>query len=267
MSPWLIVVAVFMAYRSYKSRKAPLTPSALSFLTPHMVPLLLNSVCAIAGLIYLVTFNSSARFYAAASAVISSLFIVGTNYGVPQVSRAAIRQPLQDYFARCMSGAEFPFLFFVLMFVNDYATQVYGSVIPFGLADYLVGVLMVRRSVWFLGSHGSKAWTGYAVWNRFGNRIWGLLKSREAKVLEFCNLAEIAIGFWLILLIITPARQLMNIFVYWTYLRIKYMAPRSKPGHSAAWSRIDTMTTGLRASMPLLNKPVEFMVKWFHQGM
>ena len=86
-------------------------------------------------------------------------------------------------------------------------------------------------------------------------------------MLEFCNLAEIAIGFWLILLIITPARQLMNIFVYWTYLRIKYMAPRSKPGHSAAWSRIDTMTTGLRASMPLLNKPVEFMVKWFHQGM
>ena len=266
MATWLIGIAVYLAYRFYKSRTggAGSQTATPSFLSPQIVVVGLNSVCVLAGLIYLTTFNSTLRFVCMTSAIVSSIYVVVTNYGLPSVSRGAIRQPLQEWFAKCMNGAEFPFLFFSLAFLNDNASQV-GGVIPFGIADYASVVLIVRRSIWSLGTHGAKAWTSNGLWNRFGSRVWSFLKVKEGRVMEWVNLTEIMIGFWLIVLVLTPARQLMNVFVFWNYLRIRYMAPRSRPGHALAWSKIDAKTKSIRSAVPFLEMPIGYASRWFNQ--
>ena len=264
MATWLIGVVVYLAYRFYKSRTSGAPTQSSSLFSPQTVAVALNTLCVLSGLAYLVTFNSTARFFCAISTIMSSVYVVVTNYGLPNVSRAAIRQPLQEWFARCMSGAEFPFLFFSLAFMSDNASQ-FGGVIPFGIADYASILLIVRRSVWFLGTHGAKAWASNRLWSRFGARVWTALKIKEGRIMELVNLTEIMIGFWLIVLVITPARQLMNVFVYWNYLRIRYMAPRSRPGHVMAWQKLDAKTKSIRASIPILDKPVGFLIRWFNQ--
>lgn len=261
MSPWLLAVLGLMAYKYWSKKRGGSIPSV----SPQTIPVILNSICVIAGLIYLVSFNPSGRFFCVVSAIVSSIYIIYTNYGLPKVSRAAIKVPLQEYVAQCLTGAEFPFLFFAMMFTNDYAYQVGGGIIPFGIADYLGILLILRRSLWFIGSHGSRAWVSNPVWGRYGNLAWALLKSRETAVMSFVNIAEIFIGLWMTLLVITPARQILNTFVYWNLLRIKYMAPRSRGSHIAAWSWFDAKTKGVRSAVPLLDKPVQIGVKWFNQ--
>jgi hypothetical protein len=226
---------------------------------------MLNVVCACAGSVYFATFSSTARFVCVVSAIINAGYIIVTNYGLPKVSRNAIRQPLQEYFSRSMSGAEFPFLYFAMMFSSDSASQI-GGVFPFGLADLVSVVLMVRRSVWFLGTHGSKAWAGNRVWESTGSRVWRTIKSQESRVMELVNLAEVLLGFWVVLLLFTPVRNFLTCFVYWTYLRIKYMAPRSRAAHQAAWGVLDRQTEWIQRLVPFLERPRAFMVRWFNQG-
>lgn len=269
MSPWLIAIFLgYIAFRFYRS-KYPLTTTATAtpgIMSPQSVAVLLNVVCVSAGLVYFVTFNSTSRFVCVLATILNSAYIIYTNYGLPQVSRQAIKQPLQEYFARSMSGAEFPFLYFTMMFTNDYASQVTGGVFPFGLADYVSIVLIVRRSIWFLGAQGTKAWAGNAVWRSFGSRMWSVLKSNETRVLEAVNMAEILLGFWVVLLVLTPARNILTCFVYWTYLRIKFMAPRSRAAHQAAWATIEKRTQKIQALVPFLEKPKAFLANWFNQG-
>lgn len=268
MSPWLIALVIgYIAFRFYRTRNLSAAASAPSadLFNPSSIAVVLNLVCVSAGFSYFATLNSTARFVCVASTILNSGYIIITNYGVPQVSRNSIKQPLQEYFARSMSGAEFPFLYFAMTFSSDYATQA-GGLFPLGLADIVSIGLIVRRSIWFLGTHGSKAWTGRTVWKSLGSRVWGALKANETRVMEVVNLTEIVMGFWVIILVFTPARNILTCFVYWTYLRIKYMAPRSRLAHQAAWSTIDKMTQRIQRSLPFIEKPKAFMVNWFNQG-
>ena len=265
MSPLLIGFAVFAAYQFYKRRYAVpsgATANAALF-DPKSIVVALNGISVCAGVVYLLTVNSTARFFSIISAILASVLVIYANYGIPKVSRSAIRQPMQEYFSRCMSGAEFPFLFFALMFTNDAATQNLGLV-PFGLADYVSTLLVIRRSVWFLGSHGNSAWKGISVWDRFFQPIWNHLNARTSSIIQLSSVVEIIIGFWMIILILTPARQLMTCFVYWNFLRIRYLAPRSRPAHVAAWNRLDEKTRPIQISIPLLARPIAFMKNWFN---
>lgn len=266
MSPWLLVIAGLIAYKYFKSKTGPGSgvPDTSSILTAKTFVVVLNSTCVTSGIIYMVTLSHAARFAAMASSVSASVLVIITNYGVPKISRASIRQPLQEYLAKCMSGAEFSFLFFSLMFLNDTTSQMLG-VFPLGVCDYVSTLLVVRRSLWFLGSHGSTTWSESPVWIRFFGPLWARLNSQTSFVLEMASLTEVLLGFWLILLVLTPARQLLVCFVYWNFLRIRYLAPRSRASHIAAWSKVDAKTQPLRQTVTLLEKPVAFMQRWFNQ--
>lgn len=266
MSPWLLVIAGLVAYKYFKSRAGTNTgvTDASSALNPKTFVVVLNTTCVISGIIYMVTLNHATRFAAMASSICASVLVIITNYGLPKISRASIRQPLQEYLGKCMSGAEFSFLFFSLMFLNDTTSQVLG-VFPLGACDFVSLILVVRRSLWFLGSHGSTSWRENPVWLRFFGPLWARLNNHTPFILEFTSLTEVLMGFWLILLVLTPARQLLVCFVYWNFLRIRYLAPRSRASHVAAWSKVNAKTQPLRQSLPLLEKPVGFVQRWFNQ--
>jgi hypothetical protein len=263
MSPFLIAIGIAAAYLYFR-RKGTQAPDAQSSrLSPKSLVVILNALSVVAGVFYLLTVNSSVRFASVLSSIIASLLVIFANYGVPKISRAAIRQPLQDYFGRCMSGAEFPFLFFSLMFVNDSTSQLLG-IIPFGIADYVSAALIIRRSLWFVGSHGTTSWKGIGLWDRFFQPIWGRLNTHSGTILELASVAEILLGFWLILLVLTPARQLMVCFVYWNFLRIRYLAPRSRQAHIRAWAQLDKKTKNFQNAVPISARPIAFMKQWFN---
>ncbi len=273
MSPILFAIVAVLGYRYYKSRHATEDPSVNSptsslrkFISdPAMVSVALNSVVTVCGLLYLLTLNGSYRFCCLIAALVNSAYIITVNYILVEDPRQPSKS-LKEKLATCMTGAEFPFLFLPLMFINAFATETFGgSVFPFAVGDYLVVLILVRRAVWFLGTHGSKSWVNTKPWAMVGAPLWARLKPREAHILHLSVLAEISIGFWLILLVLTPARQLINTFVYWNYLRMKYMGPRSRPGHAAAWESIDRMTAPMRAKVPFVEKPLTLVKQWFNK--
>ena len=273
MSPILFAIVAVLGYRYYKSRNASgdtstSTPAASirKFISdPAMVSVALNGAVTVCGMIYLLTLNGSYRFYCLISSLVNSGYIITVNYILVEDPRQPSK-PLKEKLALCMTGAEFPFLFLPLMFMSAFATEAFGgSVFPFAIGDYLVVLILVRRAVWFLGTHGSKSWVNTKPWIMVGAPVWGNLKPREAQILHFSVMAEIFIGFWLILLVLTPARQLINTFVYWNYLRMKYLAPRSRPGHTAAWESIDNLTAPMRAKFPFVEKPLILAKQWFNK--
>ena len=259
MSPWLIAIFVFVAYKYIKSKRPQAFAGTSTWFKPENYAVILNVGSVVCGVWYLTTFNSVGRFACVAASAAASLYIVFTNYGLPRLSRQSIRAPLQEWFSKCMSGMEFPFLFFTLMFVNEH-----GSLLPFGLANYVSVLLIVRRAVWFLGATWSKAPS--PLWLKLGHSLWLGIKSRESFILHACSVLEVLMGFWYVFLVVTPNRQLMTMFVYWTYLRIRYMAPRSRSAHLAAWTTIGAWVAPVRRAVPLLEKPIEWGVAWFNQG-
>jgi hypothetical protein len=256
MSIWLIG-GLFLAYRLYgvyKQRRSGTPPAGNR--PPQSLIIILNVLSVITGFVYLFSFNYSIRFFSNLSAIASSLLVVYTNYGLPAVSRQSIKLPLMHWVQRAMAGAEFPFLFFCLMFLNPSAPVV----------DYAVTIVMLRRSIWQLGAHGTKAWAGTRLWEGFGKRGWMVCKSYENQILNFSTNLEIVIGFIFIVLLFTPMRQIVTLFVYWTFLRLKYQLPRSRASHSTAWGSIDQLTRGVRERVPFIGKFVDYGVKWFNQS-
>jgi len=270
MSPVLIGIVCLIAYRYYKHRQsvaAGANPgeSAKSF-NPTIISVALNAVTTISGLFHLFTQNQTARFWSIAASVVNSVYIVYMNYGLPKMTRSNMMGPFREWVAKAMSGAEFPFLFFSLIFLNAIATTLMGSVLPFGIGEFLAFLVILRRSIWFIGNHGSKFWAATTIWAKYGSLIWSSLKYQEPMIMHIAVVSEIFIGFWFIVLLFTPARQLMNLFVYWNYLRIRYMSPRSRPGHAAVWIQLDDFTHGIRKSFPVLEKPIQIAVDWFNGG-
>ena len=273
MSPILLGIAAVLAYKYYKSRTGQTVGSSADTISgikkfisdPALVSVVLNSAVMVCGIFYLVTLNAQSRFFCLLLSLSNSAYIIAINYLLVDDPKQPSKS-LKEKFASCMTGAEFPFLFLPLMFMSAYATESFGgSVFPFAVGDYLVALILVRRAVWFVGNHGSKNWTSTKAWNTVGAPLWQRLKLNEASILHLSVLAEIFIGFWLILLLITPARQLINTFVYWNYLRMKYLAPRSKPGHSTAWLAIDRATMSIRSKVPFAEKPIEYVKNWFNK--
>jgi hypothetical protein len=273
MSPVILAVVAFLGYRYYKSKNAEGTGEASSvsssirkFLSdPALVSVVLNGTVLICGIVYVITFSSSFRVYTMIASLLNSAYIIAVNYLIFEDPRQPSKS-LKEKLASGMTGAEFPYLFLPLMFMNANATEsMGGQVFPFGIGDYLVVVILVRRAVWFLGNHGSKSWVNTKPWVTIAAPLWSRLKSHEASILHLSVLAEIFIGFWLIVLVVTPARQLINTFVYWNYLRMKMLSPRSRPGHSAGWASIDKATAGIRARVPFVEKPTLIAKKWFNK--
>ena len=44
--------------------------------------------------------------------------------------------------------------------------------------------------------------------------------------------AEIGVGFYLVVMLLTPRRAIMNTFAYWHWLRMRYASPDSAAYHS-----------------------------------
>merc|ERR1719382_398419 len=142
---------------------------------------------------------------------------------------------------KAMMGVDFHFLFFALIFLTAY---------PSLLALAILG----RRSLWFVGTYCKNNTPGNTLWLRVAPS-WEKLKAREEEVLSYSTLAEILLGFWLVVALVLPTRQILTCILYWNYLKTRYQVPRSHQQHAQAWGKLYQQAAPLLKVAPFLEKP------------
>lgn len=169
--------------------------------------------------------------------------------GFSMAGLKATMQAAQPFFQEVMSAKEFHFLFFALIFLTAYP-------------DPLVLFILGRRALFVLCNLAPKCAPNSFVWLRF-QPTWEKLKQKEKTIVHYSVLAEIFLGFWLVVQMAMPTRQMMTTFLYWNYLKIRYQSPQSNATHGAAWRLLQEKTAPVFKAVPFLNTPLNYVQNWF----
>jgi len=219
------------------------------FMDPQSAVLMLHITCAITSSAYFIGvefLGIPVTLLAFLSCLMSSVVTIVSNHGVPQISNYS------QWLSTVAQGADFPFFMISMIFLSK----------SLGLADAVGLLIILRRSVWFICIHASKNYSTTNVWKSI-EPFWVSAKSIEEKVLLMSATCEIMIGFWLFILILTPQRQLLSLFVYWNFLRMRFVAPRSHAVHQRAWEVIGENINPVLSKMGPVQGLVGRAKPWF----
>mmetsp|Transcript_3892 Transcript_3892/g.7868 ORF Transcript_3892/g.7868 Transcript_3892/m.7868 type:complete len:278 (-) Transcript_3892:110-943(-) len=156
---------------------------------------------------------------------------------------------MQPWLQKVMQGNDFVFLFLALIFLTAYPSVV-------ALA------ILARHRLWAVCTYCSKNLPEHRLWLKFAP-YWGVLKAKEPEVLRSSALGEILLGFWLVVNLAMPTRQIMATILYWNYLRLRYQFQRSHELHLQAWRTLGQKAAPLLKALPVLQKPVDMAKGWF----
>jgi len=198
------------------------------------------------------------------SCILTAMFTIKANYGVPTMpqglsfSIAAIKQAMasnvQPWLQKVMlQSKDFSWLFFALIFLTAYP-----SVVPL--------VLVARRSLWSVCNYCDKPANNMAnnfVWRKF-EPIWkAKLEPNTKEVNLYSAQGEIGLGFFLVVSMFLPTRQMLLTLLYWNYLTTRYKIPAFEGNqqvpnlHEKAWKSIGQKVEPLLKMAPFLNPIIE----------
>merc|ERR1719352_1833220 len=92
---------------------------------------------------------------------------------------------------------------------------------------------------------------------------WEKLYANNTKIVEYSALSEILLGFWLVIALFLPMRQILTCVIYWNYLKMRYQVPQSQKSHGPAWAVLNQQASPILSKVPILQKPIDFAKKWF----
>jgi hypothetical protein len=198
--------------------------------------------------------------------VLTSLWTIKSNYGAPPIpqigglslttikqSATAALQTMAPWLQKAMMGVDFNFLFLALIFLTAYPSV-------------WVLVILGRRSLWSVCKYAESNMQESRLWLLF-KTTWDKLKAKEAEVLHYSTMAEILLGFWLVVNIFLPSRQILTCILYWNFLKTRYQVPRSHPLHAKAWLQIRQQVDPVLKKVPLLERPIDIAKGWFQPQM
>lgn len=257
---WLVAAAGLYLFRGkiaqYASKIFPSsTPQETAFMG-HLTMLLSSIGFVLLSVVGFAGVGRSLYMMSMWSTIVTAILTIKANYGMPPTPQKlgiaelkAFVPTLQPWLQGAMTGPDFPFLFFGLIFVTAYPS------IP---ALLILG----RRSLWSVCTYCVKNTPERRLWKAFAP-IWEKLKAKEKEVLAYSAMAEILLAIWMTACIFLPSRQLMTTFLYWNYLRTRYQVPRSHPLHAQAWAQLGQHVQPALNAVPLLNKPLDMAKAWF----
>lgn len=267
---WLLIPGVLYFFRDRIASTLASLPARKTVVQGHLLTFILGSLYILpVELVGLSAFKRPLYMASLWCNLLTLLYTIKVNYGAPplpqmtgfsmsnwkQMGQAAL-QTLAPWVQKAMSGVDFQWLFFVLIWIAAY---------PSVWAILLIG----RRSLWSVGSYcsneslpESSTWRESRVWKAFAP-TWAKLKSQEAQVLHYSTLAEIVLGFWLTVSMLMPWRQLFPCILYWQFLRQRFQGPRSGEAHLKAWRQLGDKAAPLLQAAPFLNKPLDMAKGWF----
>ncbi|EOA30877.1 hypothetical protein CARUB_v10014023mg, partial [Capsella rubella] len=249
--------------RSRNSGSVPRTsgPSATTGASPtslrwdqHTIQFSVNAwvfVIAVLAVLPLIPKNLSNRAYRLSfmGTACSSLYSLYSLYGRP---RAWNMQGLQVYFQSIVAAKDFIYFIYCLTFVTSHLCLKF-ALIPI-LCRALEQVAKFLRRNFARSTIYRKYLEDPCVWVESNTTTLNILSSQ----------AEIAIGFLLIISLLSWQRNIIQTFMYWQLLKLMYQAPVTAGYHQSTWSKIGrTVNPIIQRYAPFLNTPVSAVQRWW----
>lgn len=208
-------------------------------------------VIAVLAVLPLVPKNLSSRAYRLSfmGTACSSLYSLYSLYGRP---RAWNMQGMQVYFQSIVGAKDFIYFIYCLTFVTSHLCLKF-ALIPI-LCRALEQVAKFLRRNFTRSTIYRKYLEDPCVWVESNTTTLNILSSQ----------AEIAIGFLLIISLLSWQRNFIQTFMYWQLLKLMYQAPVTAGYHQSNWSKIGrTVNPMIQRYAPFLNTPVTAVQRWW----
>ncbi|KAJ4892730.1 hypothetical protein Rs2_19524 [Raphanus sativus] len=208
-------------------------------------------VIAVLAVLPLVPKNLSNRAYRLSfmGTACSSLFSLYSLYGRPS---AWNMQGLQVYFQSIMGAKDFIYFIYCLSFVTSHLC------IKFALIPILC------RALEQLAKFLRRNFTRSTIYRKYLEDPCVWVESNTTTLNILSSQAEIAIGFLLIISLLSWQRNIIQTFMYWQLLKLMYQAPVTAGYHQSTWSRIGrTANPIIQRYAPFLNTPVTAVQRWW----
>ncbi|KFK37705.1 hypothetical protein AALP_AA3G018100 [Arabis alpina] len=208
-------------------------------------------VIAVLAVLPLVPKNLSNRAYRLSfmGTACSSLYSLYSLYGKP---RAWNMQGLQVYLQSIVGAKDFIYFIYCLTFVTSHLSLKF-ALIPI-LCRALEQVAKFLRRNFSRSTIYRKYLEDPCVWVESNTTTLNILSSQ----------AEIAIGFLLIISLLSWQRNIIQTFMYWQLLKLMYQAPVTAGYHQSTWNKIGTTVNPIiQRYAPFLNTPVTAVQRWW----
>ncbi|KAF3334881.1 transmembrane protein 33 [Carex littledalei] len=206
---------------------------------------------AMLGIVPILTANLSRKVYRLSllGTIISSLYSLFSLYGKP---RAGTLPAIQMWLQSIIATKDFIRLMFCLSFVTSQA--------HFRVA--LIPVLC--WSLDHLSRFLRRYFTRSSLYRRYLEVpcIW--VERNNNTLSGLSSYAEVALGFLLIISLISWQRSLVQTFMYWNLLKLMYHAPMISAYHRIVWSNIGRLINPyIYRHAPFLNTPISAVQRWW----
>ncbi|KAF8059758.1 hypothetical protein N665_1224s0002 [Sinapis alba] len=208
-------------------------------------------VIAVLAVLPLVPKNLSNRAYRLSfmGTACSSLYSLYSLYGRPS---AWNMQGLQVYFQSIVGAKDFIYFIYCLTFVTSHLC------IKFALIPILCRAL--EQLAKFLRRNFARS----TIYRKYLEDPCVWVESNTTTLNILSSQAEIAIGFLLIISLLSWQRNIIQTFMYWQLLKLMYQAPVTAGYHQSTWSRIGrTANPIIQRYAPFLNTPVTAVQRWW----
>ncbi|XP_073007026.1 uncharacterized protein [Typha latifolia] len=208
-------------------------------------------VVAVLGVLPIVPRNLSIKAYRLSllGTACSSAYSLYSLYGKP---RAWNLPAIQTWFQSVIGAKDFIHLIFCLMFVS--------SQLHFKFALIPVLCWALEHVARFL----RRNFTRSSLYRRYLEEpcVWVEANTTTLSILS--SNAEIALGFLLIISLLSWQRSILQTFMYWQLLKLMYHAPVTAGYHQSVWAKIGrTANPYIFRYAPFLNTPISAVQRWW----
>ncbi|CAM8900650.1 unnamed protein product [Rhodiola kirilowii] len=208
-------------------------------------------VVAVLAIIPLIPKHLSSRAYRLSfmGTTCSSLYSLYSLYGRP---RAWNLQEVQVWFQSVIATKDFIYFVYCLIFVTS----------PLCLKFALIPILC--RSLEQLAKFLRRNFTRSSLYRKYLEEPCVWVESNTTTLSILSSQAEIALGFLLIVSLLSWQRNIIQTFMYWQLLKLMYQAPVTAGYHQSVWAKIGRSVNPLiHQYAPFLSTPISAAQRWW----
>eukprot|EP01018_Ginkgo_biloba_P023899 Gb_12610 [translate_table: standard] len=176
-------------------------------------------------------------------------YAIYSQYGKP---RAWNLQAIQVWLQSLMATKDFLYLLYCFVFVSS----------PMPIKFALVPVLC--RSLEYVARFLRRNFSSANLYRKYLEDACLWIETNNTTLNILSSNSEIGLGFFVIILLFSRQRNIVQAFMYWQLLKHMYRAPMTSSYHRSAWEKI-----GMHANpyinhyAPILRTPISFAQRWF----
>ncbi|KAK9821054.1 hypothetical protein WJX74_006530 [Apatococcus lobatus] len=101
------------------------------------------------------------------------------------------------------------------------------------------------------------------LWRVYGSRAHAWLFSQQQSAIMYNAAAEIGVGFLVIISVFSNLRNILFVWLYWNFLRMRYFTPDASTYHQLVWGQLELKTAPVFQMVPMLRVPLSLAKRWF----